>query len=122
MMSSRRWQDQEGTPDERRADRRASRRTFVDWLLGTGLGSLVVAVVYPPIRYLVPPRSAESATSSVELPFAVEDVEPNSGRIFRFGSRPGILVRTSGGEFRACSAVCTHLGCIVQYRPDLHHI
>ena len=40
----------------------------------------------------------------------------------RFGSKPGILVRTANGEIRAFSAVCTHLNCTVQYRPDFQHI
>jgi len=51
-----------------------------------------------------------------------EEVKPNSGQIFRFGSQPGILVRSPEGELRAFSAVCTHLACIVQYREDLTHI
>ncbi|MGD2134955.1 MAG: Rieske (2Fe-2S) protein, partial [Gemmatimonadales bacterium] len=50
------------------------------------------------------------------------DVPPNSAQVFKFGSRPGILLRLASGEFRAFSAACTHLGCIVQYRPDLAHI
>jgi len=33
------------------------------------------------------------------------------------------LIRTpSTGEYRAFTAVCTHLGCTVQYRPDLQEI
>ena len=38
------------------------------------------------------------------------------------GSRPGIIVRTAGGELRAFSALCSHLSCIVQYREDISHI
>jgi cytochrome b6 len=70
----------------------------------------------------VPPAAGESAAASVTLPFGPEDVAPNSAEISRFGSRPGILVRTATGEFRAFSAACTHLGCIVQYRGDIGHI
>jgi cytochrome b6-f complex iron-sulfur subunit len=100
----------------------ASRRRFVDWLLGTSIGGLVVAVLYPTARYVVPPSSGESTASSVTLPIKADDVEPNSGQIFKFGSQPGILVRLATGEFRAFSAKCTHLGCIVQYRADLGQI
>ena len=32
--------------------------------------------------------------------------------------KPGIIVRDQAGEFHAFSAICTHLGCTVQYRPD----
>lgn len=99
-----------------------TRRKFVNWLLGTGLAGIVVLVTYPVIRYLVPPRSEESASASVTLPIKPEDVPPNSGQIFKFGNEPGILIRTPSGELRAFSAICTHLACIVQYRRDLSHI
>jgi Rieske Fe-S protein len=58
----------------------------------------------------------------VTLSIKPGDVKLNTGQIFKFGSRPGILVRTPAGELRAFSAVCTHLNCTVQYRPDLGHI
>lgn len=102
--------------------RRHTRRGFVNWILGTSVGGLFLAVLYPVGRYLIPPEVAESASATVTLPFKPEDVAPNSGQIFKFGSRPGILVRTPSGELRAFSAACTHLGCIVQYRPDLAHV
>jgi Rieske Fe-S protein len=112
--------------DIERADPDASaaptRRGFLGWLLGSSAGALILAVLYPVIRYIIPPEVSEAASASVTLPIAPQDVEPNSGQIFKFGSRPGILVRTPGGELRAFSAVCTHLACIVQYRPDFSHI
>ena len=37
-------------------------------------------------------------------------------KIVRFGSEPVIVVRVSEMDFRAFSAVCTHLACIVEYR------
>jgi cytochrome b6-f complex iron-sulfur subunit len=99
-----------------------NRRSFVNWLLGTSGGALLAAVVYPVGRYLVPPQTGEPATTSVTLPIKAEDVKTNSGQIFKFGSAPALLVRTPAGELRAFSAVCTHLNCTVQYRPDLSHI
>lgn len=98
------------------------RRTFLDWVLATSAGGLIAAVLYPVTRYLIPPRTGESASSAVTLPFKAGDIAANSGKIFKFGNRPGILIRTPAGELRAYSAVCTHLACIVQYRPDLSHI
>lgn len=101
---------------------RSTRRKFVNWLLGTGVGALLASIVYPVARYLVPPTSEEAETRSVTLSMRPDEVEPDSGQIFKFGSDPGILIRTPGGELRAFSAICTHLSCIVQYRPDLDHI
>ena len=99
-----------------------SRRTFLDWLLGTSAGALAVSVLYPVVRYLIPPEVEESTTNSVTLSMAPEDVPGDSGEIFKFGNDPGILIRTPSGELRAFAATCTHLSCIVQYRNDIDHI
>ena len=82
----------------------------------------MISIFYPIGRYLVPPEAGESSATTVTLPFGQEEIAPNSGRSFRFGNRPGILIRTDTGELRAFSAVCTHLDCTVQYRDDISRI
>jgi Rieske Fe-S protein len=99
-----------------------TRRGFINWFLGTAAGAFLVSVLYPVGRYLVPPTTGESTAGTVTLAIKPGDVKPNTGQIFKFGNRPAILVRTPAGELRAFSAVCTHLNCTVQYRPDLSHI
>jgi cytochrome b6-f complex iron-sulfur subunit len=95
------------------------RRKFVDYLMCTSLGATVLSVVYPVIEFLIPPALSEAQQSSVVAGKAT-DLKPNSALIFKFGTRPGILVRTTEGELRAFSASCTHLNCTVQYRDDTH--
>lgn len=99
-----------------------SRRRFVNWLMGTGFGAMAVWMLYPVVRYLIPPQSGEPSVANVALPWKPVEIKANSGRIFRFGSQPGILVKTPAGELRAFSAVCTHLNCTVQYRDDRQDI
>ncbi len=99
-----------------------SRKRFLDWLVGTSAGGLALAVFYPVLRYLVPPEVTESAVNTVTLSMKPSDLKANSGEIFKFGSKPGILIRTPGGELRAYTAICTHLACTVQYRDDLQQI
>ena len=98
------------------------RRAFLNWFLGTSIGAFVVAALYPVSRFLIPPRLQESSAMSVTVDVKAAQIKPNSGQIFKFGSKPGILVRTPVGELRAFSAVCTHLACTVQYREDFEHI
>jgi Rieske Fe-S protein len=98
------------------------RRNFLNWFLGTTAGAFLIAVLYPLSRYLIPPKVEESTAKTVTLSVKPGDVKVNSGEIFRFGSQPAILVRTPGNELKAFSAVCTHLSCIVQYRPDISHL
>jgi len=99
-----------------------TRKRFIDWLLGTSAGGFVAAVFYPVVRYIIPPEVPESSVNSVTLALSPDEVPSNTGRIFKFGSRPGLLVKTPSGELRAYSARCTHLDCTVQYREDLSHI
>ena len=98
-----------------------SRRTVLDRLLGAWAAGVVGSILYPVVRYLVPPDVPEAATATVSGGSAAS-LAPNSGRIVPFGSAPVILVRTPAGELRAFSATCTHLDCTVQYRPDFEHV
>ena len=90
------------------------RRHFVNILLGPGLLASAASFFYPVLRYLVPPKLPDMGSSAV-LAAKVSELKPNTAKTFRFGTRPGLLVQTSAGEYRAMSATCTHLGCTVQY-------
>jgi cytochrome b6-f complex iron-sulfur subunit len=96
-------------------------RRFINYLLGTSIGALLVSIFYPIIRYIIPPAIPESSQLTVVAAKTTE-LKPNSGKVFQFGTEPGIVIETPAGEVRAFSAVCTHLGCTVQYRPDLQQI
>jgi len=97
------------------------RRRFVEALLGGGFLATVVAFVYPVVQYLIPPKAADLGGDSV-VAGRVGELKLNSGKIFRFGNRPGLLIRSSSGDYRAMSATCTHLSCTVQYRDDLRQV
>ena len=105
--------DQRSAPEEAPLDR----RTFLDVVLTAGFVSTAAAIAYPVSRFLVPPAGGEPTTMSVVAGKAGA-LKPNSGFLFQFGTKPGIVVRTADGEIRAFSAVCTHLDCTVQYKAD----
>ncbi len=97
------------------------RREFLDYLLGTSLGATLLAILYPVMKFMIPPAVTESAQNSV-VAGSAKEIAANTGKIFKFGTKPGILVRTPAGELKAFSAVCTHLDCIVQYSPEKKQI
>jgi cytochrome b6-f complex iron-sulfur subunit len=101
-----------------------TRRDFLGVVLGGGVLATVGAVIYPVLRYLVPPPTGEANVSQVKLPFSKADIaaDPKKSKIFRFGRDLGIIVLLDTGELRALSARCTHLDCTVQNRPDEHLI
>lgn len=98
-----------------------TRRGFLNWFLGTSVGAMAASILYPVARYVSPPDVLEAQTDRVVAGKETE-LRLNEGKIFRFGSQPGLLVRTAEGEYRAFSATCTHLNCTVQYRGDLRQI
>jgi cytochrome b6-f complex iron-sulfur subunit len=107
--------------DQRAGHQGFTRSTFINWLLGTSLGATAAAALYPVFRFVIPPEVAEAPVNRV-LAGKLSELAPNTGKVFRFGAKPGLIVRTATGEVRAFSASCTHLNCTVQYRPDFQHI
>lgn len=100
-----------------------SRRRLLNWLLGTSFGAVLAAVVYPVARFLNPPELETAATNEVDAGTANDPAFVANGyKIVRFGSEAVIVVRVSETDFRAFSAVCTHLACIVEYRKGPHVI
>ena len=97
------------------------RRKFLDLILGAGLLGWLGSVLYPIISYLKPPAVPKANVNSMKAGL-VSEFPPNSGQIIKFGRKPVILIRTESGDFKAFSATCTHLDCIVQYRKDLKQI
>ncbi|MFC1557436.1 ubiquinol-cytochrome c reductase iron-sulfur subunit [candidate division KSB1 bacterium] len=98
-----------------------NRREFLDLVLGGGFALLSGAIIYPVAQYMTPPEVSESETATI-LAGNINDIPPGSGKEFRFGSKPGLLVRNDTGEFTAFISICTHLDCIVQFSKEKNGI
>ncbi len=91
------------------------RRKFLATCLG-GVGAVLAGVVvYPVYRYLAPESARESA-QRVEFP--EKDVPEGEAKFFEYAGASAVVVHKQGGAVVALSAVCTHLGCIVQWQKD----
>lgn len=97
------------------------RRSIVGWLLGGGFTASILSFLYPAIRFMNPPSIPEAAVNEASAG-KVQDFKPNSGKIVKFGSRPVLLIRVSDTEWKAFSAICTHLNCTVQFQQSSHQI
>lgn len=97
------------------------RRTLIRWLLGSGFTASILSFLYPAIKFMNPPAVPEASTNEVTAG-KIQDLKPNSGKIVKFGSRPALLIRLNEKDWRAFSAVCTHLNCTVQFRDSTRQI
>jgi len=91
------------------------RRKFLGICLGGLTASAAVAAGYPVYRYLAPLQKAKSAGKVVR---PEEEVPAGGAKFFEYAGSTAVLVRNQGGELIALSAVCTHLGCIVQWEKE----
>ncbi len=91
------------------------RRKFLEICLAGIAAAAAGAVVWPVFRYLGPLSASKSAGKVV---IRVVDVAEGQARFFEYGGSSAVLIRKTGGELVALSAVCTHLGCIVQWEKE----
>jgi len=94
----------------------ATRRAFL--AAGTAAGCAYVAALgYPVYRYLASPveqQAALAAVSEVTLKDA-QKLAPGTALMFRVGPSPAMLIHHRDDSWVALGAVCSHLGCTVQY-------
>jgi cytochrome b6-f complex iron-sulfur subunit len=101
-------------------DEKIERRDFFGSLVNWILGLTVVIWIVPIVAYLFPKSKGEEENIFMDPsgnPIKVSDVlEEGSKTGLAFGD--ATVVISYGGEVRAFSAVCTHLGCIVSWKKD----
>jgi cytochrome b6-f complex iron-sulfur subunit len=95
----------------------ATRRRWLDALLGGSLVAWAAAVIYPILRYLTPPRDAGGADKTVLTDEQKKEIESARSVIVPLASDRVIVFEQKSGKLSALSAVCTHEGCTVQYLP-----
>ena len=100
-------------PDDAEGRAAPSRRDLLDAALAAGSVVWAVGVAVPTAMYVWPAGSGGPAKTVLELDPG--SVPVGTGRVVRAGEKPVLVLHLPGGEFRALSAVCTHLGCIVHW-------
>lgn len=112
--------DEPEPPARTDAPESPGRRRFLRFLVGFSAASTIGMIVAPVIGFLIPPRTQGSGGGRV-VAGTLQDIPANTGKVVAMGSAPVIVVNTETGV-KAFSAVCTHLGCIVDYDTTTRHV
>lgn len=100
-----------------------TRRAFLAAVGAAGL-AYTVAMGYPIYRYLASPQEMAASIAAVTQ-VTLKDAQKlplGSVLMFKFGPSPAMLIHHEDGRWIALTAVCTHLGCTVQYEPAADRI
>lgn len=92
-----------------------SRRKFLGLCLGGTAAAFAGAAGWSVFRYLAP---RQEATAAAQVTIPEQEVLPGEAKFFTFADSPAVLVRSESGALIALSAVCTHLGCIIQWEKE----
>ena len=101
-----------------------TRRVFMA-AAGVAGACYLAALGYPVYRYLASPAekaSEEAAVTSVSLGAEYKGLLKGTSKMFKFGHSPAVLIHHLDDTWVAMTAVCTHLGCTVQYEPQADRI
>ncbi len=92
-----------------------SRRQLITYLLGFSVVATLGGVLTPIIGYLWPPSRASGGGSGRVQVGTTADFPAGQGKVVPVNDKPVIVVNTAQGGVKAFSAICTHLGCIVEW-------
>jgi len=95
------------------AEQAPHRRDLLERALAFGALVWGAGVAIPAGIFLWPAGSSGPTKKYLELD--PESLPPGSARVLGSGGKPVLVLREKNGEFRALSAVCPHLGCIVHW-------
>lgn len=99
-------------PDDGNADDARDRRSFLATGITGATGVLGVMATYPVVRFLSPRNNTgEQVATAGEA----ETFLAGTSRTVLLDGRPILVIRLEDGSFRAFSALCTHLQCVVEY-------
>lgn len=91
----------------------AQRRTFLIAVAG-GLAALLAAAAgWPLLRFLSPP-AGEGEREAVVVPRSA--VKSGAAHFFQYRGKPAVVLEPKPARYVALSAICTHLGCVVQWQ------
>ena len=93
-----------------------SRRSFLDAAIKSGLAVGAGGMAIPAFAYLLPAGSRGPRETLISAGPA-DTFEPATARMIQGEGKPVLVVAGEGKKFRAFSAICTHLGCIVKWDP-----
>ena len=102
-----------------------SRRDFLNRLINFLIGTWAAVVAflggYAGIKYVWPTAKTAGPPGENKVSFPVNELPEEGIKKILINGKPVGVIR-SGGKIYALSLICTHLGCIVSWHPEVKRL
>ena len=97
-----------------------TRRDFLDWVIRGGILATLSGMLFPALAYIWPVMGRGPKVDMEEVA-QVDEVPMGGAKKVILGGSALLLVRTPQ-SIKAFSAICTHLGCVVDWNSSKSEI
>ncbi len=94
-----------------------SRKSFLSRAISAWTAITSLPALYAIVEYIIPPKILDRAFERLRVA-AFGEISLGDAKIVRVSKKAIAVVKGSDGTVRAFSAICTHLGCVVQYQSE----
>jgi len=101
---------------------RITRRNVLKVLLGYSFVATMAGVLTPIIGYLWPPERREVGRAGRVRAASLAELQVTQGLVTAANDQAIVLTYHERAGVKAFSAICTHLGCVVQWKDDAGYI
>ena len=110
------------SPELESAERPPTRRSFLNFCIGSTFLAAAVGVVYPIFKYLWPPQENLSLFREEIIRIPMSDVPTGRASQILYKNAPLMVIRPTEKKVVVLSALCTHLNCLVVWDEETRRL
>lgn len=103
------------SPEPEITEQAPTRRSFLNFCIGSTFMVLAVGVIYPILKFLWPPQESLSHFREEIIRMPLADVPTGMASQVLYKRAPLVVIRPAKNSIVVLSALCTHLNCLVTW-------
>lgn len=102
----------------KKATKLTKRRDFLSWLLSGSFIISGIALAWGIVKFVYPVKSTSALPREAQLVALTNQLSEGKGKKVVYANKPVWVIHDRRGNYKALSAICTHLGCIAEWQED----
>jgi cytochrome b6-f complex iron-sulfur subunit len=110
------------SPDPENSERQPTRRSFLNFCIGSTFVAAAFGVVYPILKFLWPPSESLAHFREEIIRMPIGDVPVGMASQVLYKRHPLVVIRLVEDRVVVLSALCTHLNCLVNWDEETRRL